>query len=132
MLWKPVTYGEDLFLRLYKGLGSEIELRGPEDTGLEFLVDPIRFADFTRLAATLEISLRCVNCVRQEFERGEEVPVNQIARTLRRNTGLPARLYDDRTFGECAKQTGRIAATKPRSKAFELKAMRAEPRFCYL
>ena len=132
MLWKPVTYGEDLFLRLYKGLGSQIELQGPQDTGLDFLVDPVRFADFTRLSATLEIFLRCVRCARHEFEGADEVAVSQIARALRRNTDLPARLYDDREFGECAKQTGRIASTKPRPKSFEMKAMRAEPRFCYL
>lgn len=132
MLWRPVTYGEDLFLRLYAELGQHLEVRGPQDIGLEFLVSPARFVEFTRLAATLEIFLRCVRTAKDFFEAEGHLPAAQIAHALRQQVDLPSRLYGDREFCECAKQAGHIASTKPRPPSVERNAMRTEPRDCYL
>ena len=132
MLWRPVTYGEDLFLRLFAELGQHVDVKGPQDIGLEFLVSSARFVEFTRLAATLEVFLRCVRSSREFFESEGHLPAAQIAHALRQQVDLPSRLYGDREFCECAKQTGHIASTKPRPPSIERNAMRTEPRECYL
>lgn len=132
MLWRPVTFGEDLFLRLYGELGHPIDLRGPAIGDLEFLIAPQLFKDFVRLAATLEVFLRCVRAARHFFETEGHLSPRQVGQALRREVDLPAQLYADREFCECAKQTGRIASLKPRSHTIERNATRAEPRRCYL
>jgi hypothetical protein len=132
MLWRPVTFGEELFLRLYRELGHPIEVRGPAVIDLDFLIAPQLFRDFARLSATLEIFLRCVRASRHFFETQGHLSPKQVGQALRQEVDLPAGLYTDREFLECAKQTGRIASLKPRSPAIERNATRTEPRQCYL
>jgi hypothetical protein len=132
MLWRPTTDGEDLFLRLYEGLGDRLVLHGPDDGGLAFLVAPVRFTEFTRLAATLEVFLRCIRRAKDFFELEGHLPAARLGSMLGRDIGIPARLYRDRQFCESAKQAGKIASTRPRPKSIEQNAMRAEPRTCYL
>lgn len=132
MLWRPVTEGESLFLRLFEGLGHRVVLQGPDDVGLDFLLAPSRFRDFTRLAATLEVFLRCVRRVTEFYEAESHMPPATLGSILGREVGLPARLYRDRQFCESAKQTGRIVATRLRPKSIEHNAMRTERPYCYL
>ncbi|WP_082729098.1 HNH endonuclease [Burkholderia sp. LA-2-3-30-S1-D2] len=132
MLWKASTYGEELFLVLYRELGKKISVGIPDNVGFNFLVSPSRFEEFTRLSATLEIFLRCVRCAKKFHEDEPHMPARNLGRMLRIHTDIPAFLYDNQIFCEFAKQTGRIAAEEKRSDQIERNALSVEPAQCYL
>lgn len=132
MLWRPVTPGEHVFLRLYEGLGAHLEISGPQDVGLAFLVAEQRFSEFVRLAATLEVFMRCVRAAQEFVATDGHLPAARIGRRLREDADLPARLYNDPVFCEHAKQAGKISADKRRKGSVERNAMRSEAPFCYL
>jgi len=132
MLWQPTTDGEDLFLRLFEGLGNHLALRGPDDAGLGFLVAPSRFTEFARLTATLEVFLRCIGHAKAFHQDQAHMPSTTLGAILGKELDLPARLARDRRFCESAKRAGANAATRPRSKAIERTVVSEEPPYCYL
>jgi hypothetical protein len=132
MLWKPVTDGEDLFLRLFEGLGNRIDVRGPNDAGLTFLVSANRFIEFTKLVATLEVFLRCIFHAKTFDTTEGHLPATHLGSILGRELGLPGRICADRAFCETAKQAGQVAARGVRNKRIEADATADAPRSCYL
>lgn len=89
MMWQPSTYGEDLFLRLHEGLGRQVVVTGARDTGLDLLVSPDRFSEFTGLTATLEVFLRCLRSAKEFFETEGHLPATDIGGALRNAADLP-------------------------------------------
>jgi len=132
MLWKPITSGEEVFLRLYSELSSKIEVHSSHESGLGFLVAESNFAEFTRLVATLEVFMRCVRVARDFYESSSHLPAGNIAKFLRTEADLPAGLHGERRFLELAKDVGRIASTKPRDDRVEALALQGQRLNCYL
>lgn len=130
--WKPVTYGEELFLNLYEELGSRMRIDGPDGSELDFLVNFPAFQTFTRLSATSEVFLRCVRCAIEIHRQGSHAPAIRFAQAARRDLDLPARLLQNQKFAERLKQVGRIAFEARRDKVVEENATRGEPNHCYL
>lgn len=130
--WKPVTYGEELFLNLHEELGARVRIDGPEGSELEFLVDSPAFQTFTRLSATSEVFLRCVRSAVEQYRQGSSAPAARFAQVVRRELDLPPRLLENPKFAERLKHVGRIAFEQHRDKAIEANATRGEPNYCYL
>jgi 5-methylcytosine-specific restriction endonuclease McrA len=130
--WKPVTYGEELFLNLYEELGSRMRIDGPGGSELDFLVNSPAFQTFTRLSATSEVFLRCVRCAIEIHRQSSHAPAIRFAQAARRDLDLPGRLLQNQKFAERLKQVGRIAFEAKRDKVVEENATRGEPNHCYL
>jgi len=130
--WKPVTYGEELFLNLHDELGARMQIDGPEGSKMECLVNFPAFQTFAKLSATCEVFLRCVRCAVDQYRQGSSAPAIRFAQAARRELDLPARLLQNQKFAERLKQVGRIAFEKHRDKAIEANATRNEPDQCYL
>lgn len=131
-LWKPVTYGEELFLTLHDDLGSRIEIAGPEDIGTDFLVNPGAFHRFATLAATSEVFLRCVRSAALVHATNSGSPPDRFAQAVRRDLDLPPRLLRNTKFAERLKQVGRIVVDRGRDRRVENDAVKDGPNTCYL
>ncbi|NNU44784.1 HNH endonuclease [Ramlibacter montanisoli] len=106
MLWKPATYGEHAFLRMYTVVAEDIEVgrRG----GLDYLVSEERFRVFTKLAATLEVFYRSMRVAKQLAQDARHLESAALGKRLRSEVDLPAELCQDRAFLESALLAGRI------------------------
>lgn len=132
MHWKPTTCGEDLFLRLHRGLGQSIDVRGLEPCGLDFLVSKDDYLTFVRLVASMEVFMRCVRTARDFHVRQRHSDPAVLGRELRNDMELPKFLWGDRVFCELAKRVGHVAHEKPRNKTIERNATSREAPHCYL
>lgn len=130
--WKPVTYGEELFLNLYEELCANLRLVGPKGSDLDFLVAPADFVAFTRLSATSEVFLRCVRAAVNQYREASSAPPAKFAQVARREIDLPLRLINNLKFAERLKHVGRIVVERRRDKTIEKNATRDEPSHCYL
>jgi len=131
-LWKPMTSGEELFLNLYDDLGAKISTTGPDDIGLDFLVNGAAFESFSRIAATTEVFLRCLHNGMTTYKLTEAARPETYIRNLRFEVELPNRLLRNQRFAERLAFASRIAVEKKRSPQIENNATRDEPPFCYL
>lgn len=132
MLWKPATHGEDLFLRLHDGLGGRIELKGPTDCELGFLITEQHFVEYVQLAATFEVFMRSIRTLRDFYKGNETSHSSAFGKALRNEIGLPSRLSQDQQFCEVAKQTGEVICHARRSEAIERNAIRTAQSHCYM
>jgi len=130
--WKPVTYGEELFLNLHDELGASIQIAGPKGLDMEFLVDSAAFRTFTRLSATSEIFLRCVRSAVDLYRQTSSASAVRFAQVARQELDLPIRLLRNQKFAERLKHVGRIVVQRHRDKVLETNATRDEPNHCYL
>lgn len=131
-VWKPATYGEELFLVLYAEFGSNMRILSPTSPDMDFLVSPVDFATFTSLAATSEVFLRCVRTAADLYRREPSAQSARFAQTTRRELDLRPRLFDNQKLGELLKHVGRIVVDRHRDKSLETSATRREPNRCYL
>jgi hypothetical protein len=131
-IWKPVTYGEELFLNLYEEFGSRMRIDGPDGAALDFLVNSPAFQASTRLSATTEVFLRCVRSAIEFHGREPHAVAQKFARAAQTELDLPPRLSQNLKFAERLKQVGRIAFEAKRNKVVEKTATRDEPNYCYL
>lgn len=131
-MWKPVTYGEELFLNLHQELGARMRVDGPSGSEMACLVDFPAFQTFARLSATCEVFLRCVRCAVDQYRQGPSAPAIRFAQAARLELDLPGQLLQNKKFAERLKQVGRIAFERHRHKATEENATRNEPDQCYL
>lgn len=131
-LWKPMTWGEELFLNLYDDLGSRISTTGPSDIGLDFLSNGAAFANFSRIAATSEVFTRCLRSGMLTYKQTPDTRPEQYIRNLRRDVELPGRLLQNSKFGERLRQASRVAAERKRNDQIEHNATKDLPPICYL
>lgn len=130
-LWVPSTAGEEFFLALYEVLGKPITVDHPEQNDLEYLVSPAAFAESVRLAATVDVTLRCIRTGKEMLD-GSKVAWKAMGKALRTEVGIPPILSDNTRFCQLAIQTSEIAQAKPRSKENEAKLRAGGERKCYL
>ena len=132
MLWRPVTNGEELFLKIHDSTGGSLRLESDIDPDFESLISAADFADFVKLAATMEVFSRCVRDARSYLEVNENASSAEIAKELRTKVALPVRLGLDHEFGELARLVGLSAIRKQRDKGVEKNAIAAVPMVCYM
>lgn len=130
-LWIPSTDGEEFFQELYEVLGKPITVDHPQQTDFEYLVTPTAFAESVRLAATVDVALRCIRTGR-EMLSGSQVTWKAMGKALRNEVGIPPILSDNARFCQLAVQTSEIAQAKPRDKVNEAKLRAGGQRKCYL
>jgi hypothetical protein len=130
--WKPVTYGEELFLNLYEELSADMWIARPKGLAMDYLVDPAAFLTFTKLSATSEIFFRCVRTAVDQYRQIPSASPQQFAQVARRDLDLPLRLFNRQKFPELLKHVGRIVVERRRNDTIERNATRAEPNHCYL
>lgn len=131
-VWKPATYGEELFQTLHAELGANMRISSPTSPDMDFLVSPLDFCNFTSLAATSEVFLRCVRTAADLYRRESSAQSVRFAQTARRELDLPLRLLENQKLGELLKHVGRIVVERHRDKSLEASATRQEPNRCYL
>lgn len=107
MLWKPVTDGEVVFLRLYEVLSHPLSLQ--TSIGLEHLVSASLFQEYVRLAASLEITYRTMRAASAWYAADQSLGTRTIARQLRVDLALPPDLYQDGGFLEAVRGAARVA-----------------------
>ena len=132
MLWKPVTSGEELFLKIHESTGGALRLESDIDPDFESLISATDFADFVKLAATVEVFSRCVRDARRYLEVDESASSAAISKELRTKVALPMRLWHDQRFGELARLVGLSAIRKQRDKGVERAAIAAVAAVCYM
>ena len=131
-LWKPVTYGEELFINLYEDLGSHLKVSAPQDVGTDFLVNAEGFQTFTRLTATSEVFFRSVRCAADVYSQQPGSHPRRFAEAVRREVDLPARISNNSKFAERLKGVGRVVSERVRHAGIEHNATRSESSTCYL
>jgi hypothetical protein len=131
-IWKPATYGEELFLTLHAGLCANMQISSPTSPNMDFLVSPVDFCNFTSLSATSEVFLRCVRTTADLYRREPSAQSARFAQTTRRELDLPLRLLENQKLGELLKHVGRVVVERHRDKSLEASATRQEPDRCYL
>lgn len=132
MLWRPVTNGEELFLKIHGSTGGSLRLESDIDPDFESLISAADFAEFVKLAATMEVFSRCVRDARRYLEVNESASSAAIARELRTRVALPMRLWQDQEFGELARLVGLSAIRKQRNKSVERGAIAMVAMVCYM
>lgn len=132
MLWRPVTNGEELFLRIHECTGAVLELGLPSDDYLDCLLSADDFKDFVRLSATLEVFLRCVRDARAHLIQSPGDSSASVAKKLRQRLNLPMRLWQDREFVELVRLVGLTSNQKQRNSVIEDEAMAQLAARCYL
>ena len=130
--WKPVTYGEELFLNLHEELSANLRISGPDGPDMAFLVNSAAFRTFTKLSVTSEVFLRCVRSAVDQYRQASSAPPIRFAQAARRELDLPLRLLQNQKFAERLKHVGRIVSERHRDKAIEMNATRDQPNNCYL
>ena len=130
-LWVPSTAGEEFFQALYEVVGRPITVDHPEQADLEYLVRPTAFAESVRLAATVDVAMRCIRTGR-EMVNGSQVTWKTMGRALRTEVGIPPILSGNSRFCQLAIQTSEIAQAKPRSNVNEAKLRAGGEQKCYL
>ena len=131
-LWKPVTNGEELFLKIHGSMGGSLRLESDIDPDFESLISAADFADFVKLTATMEVFSRCVRDARRCLEVTPSAGSIAIARELRAKVALPMPLWQDKEFGELARLVGLSAIRKQRDRGVEKNAIAAGAAVCYM
>lgn len=132
MLWKPVTNGEEMFLKIHSSTGGALRLESDLDPDFDTLISAEDFTDFVRLAATMEVFSRCVRDARRYLEVNPSAGSIALIRELRAKVALPMPLWQDKEFGELARLVGLSAIRKQRDKDVEKSAIAAVAAVCYM
>lgn len=127
-----MTSGEDLFLNLYDDLGAKISTKGPDDIGLEFLVNGPAFENFSRISASFEVFVRCLRNGVETYRLTPGARPEEYVRNLRFEVELPNRLFQNLKFGQRLMLASRVAAEGIRNSQIERDATKDLPPICYL
>jgi hypothetical protein len=133
-LWRPSTYGEQLFLMLHAFTGQSLKLTHDGDREMAFLADRAGFESFSRLIATFEVFERVLSFSKATYRTAPELPPDRFVSELRYEIDLPSAITRQKVFGEVLKQAGKVVAQKKREYTREISAQLTadEPPYCYL
>lgn len=132
MLWKPVTHGEELFLKIHQNTGGALSISSENDPDFDYLISASDFTDFVRLSATMEVFVRCVRDARAFLDHNPGAGHTVLAKELRQSIALPLRLWQDREFSELVRLVAQTAIQKPRDKNVENGAISSVGAICYM
>jgi hypothetical protein len=107
MMWRPVTVGEEIFKHLFESVGRYTAVRNDQH-GLDFLLSPERFLDYSQLAVTLELFLRTIRSASDVYGQTPAANAREFAHRLRADTDLPATVMQSTSFCESLKHAGRV------------------------
>lgn len=133
-LWRPSTYGEQLFLLLHEHTGQNLKLSHDSDREIEFLADRAGFESFSRLSATFEVFERVLSFAKASYRAAPDLPPERFVSELRYEIDLPSAVTRQKVFGEVLKQAGKVVAQKKREYSREILTQLTadEPPYCYL
>lgn len=132
MLWKPVTPGEEVYLKLYEAFGRYIDVRAEGPAALDMMASETGFVAFTRMTATTEIFLRLLRTALVQLPiSGTEIGPD-FGRRVMRTEDLPDSLASDRKLAALIKGAAEIARDADRGSAGLQKRVREASNNCYL
>ena len=116
LLWKPATYGEQLYLQLYDYFASEIKVDGPNISHSPFARYLENVNALNRIMLSMDLLMRCVSRAREFYKGYPNADPEHYGRELRQNVDLPGELCRDKGFCQLVKVVAEITATKNRKK----------------
>lgn len=132
MLWKPVTAGEEVFLRVYETMGRHIHLTVNEPLTLDFLVSEHSFQEFTRLSATIEVFIRGLRGAMHLLPGLGHIAPLDFAKRLVREDCVSSTLIGDRKFCEALKQAAQIGSQAKQAPDALASAVKDSSPSCYM
>ena len=107
MMWRPVTVGEEVFKHLFETVGQHTAVSNAKH-GLDYLLLPERFVDYSQLAITLELFLRTIRCASEIYAQTPDAAAREFGQRLREDTDLPPSVTQSAAFCESLKHAGRV------------------------
>jgi 5-methylcytosine-specific restriction endonuclease McrA len=132
MLWRPTTYGEQVFLTAYEEIGRHVHLTVARPLTLDFLFSEPSFQEFARLHATLEIFIRCMRGAIFLHPEIKHLPAQDYGKQLAKRGYLSHQLSGSRRFCELLKQAARVGFDCRSAPSGVAKEVRESSLGCYM
>jgi len=131
MLWKPVTSGEELFLLMHEQVHSLFSSESLAEE-LEFLIAPKDFVEYMKLAASIEVFMRCVRDARAILVQDEAIDSANLVRMIRQEIELPTSLRTSKKFQQLLRRVAIPEGPRMPGSIVKREALLGLAMNCYL